>query len=38
MRVNQNAATVDLFHASGTVGGYVVSGDVELESKPTWAY
>jgi hypothetical protein len=33
-----NTSTVEIYHSSFSTGGYGVSGDVELESKPTWAY
>jgi hypothetical protein len=35
---DSNANTFGLFHASGSSTIYRLSGDVELESKPTWAY
>lgn len=34
----QNTGTLNVYHASFTTEGYTVSGDIELESKPTWAY
>jgi hypothetical protein len=35
--VNPNASTIAILHASATTTVYGVSGDVELDSKPTWA-
>lgn len=35
---NSNSSTIDIFHANATVPGYIISGDVELNAKPTWAY
>lgn len=35
---NPNAATLTIQAASGTTTGVSTSGDVELDSKPTWAY
>ncbi len=35
---NPNAATIQLFFTSNDPTYALVSGDVELESKPTWAY
>lgn len=32
-----NTATFSINHASNAVGGYSIFGDVEIESKPTWA-
>lgn len=37
-RANSNAATLTSFHSSATTDNYKFSGDVTLESKPTWAY
>lgn len=34
----QNSNQVDIYHASFTTAGYLVSGDIELNAKPTWAY
>jgi hypothetical protein len=34
---NLNAATITVNHASATTAFYGVSGDVELDSKPSWA-
>jgi hypothetical protein len=36
--VEPNNNLIGLEHASGTLTGYRFSGDVELNSKPTWAY
>jgi hypothetical protein len=33
-----NAATFGIFHSSATTSLYNCCGDIELESKPTWAY
>lgn len=33
-----NSGNMSCEHASGTTSGYFWSGDVELDSKPTWAY
>lgn len=33
-----NSGVVEMDHASATTTGYLWSGDVELDSKPTWAY
>jgi len=33
-----NTGTIQLDYSSGTTTGHFVSGDVELDSKPTWAY
>ena len=33
-----NTSTVQVAHASDTISRYTFSGDVELDSKPTWAY
>lgn len=35
--VNPNAATLAIVHTAATTAIYGASGDVELESKPTWA-
>jgi len=35
--VNPNTGVITVEHASATTTSYYVSGDVELESKPTWA-
>jgi hypothetical protein len=35
--VNPNTSTITIDHASATTSLYTVSGDVELESAPTWA-
>ncbi len=35
---NASGATMTHFHATGTTTSYSLSGDVELASKPTWAY
>jgi len=37
-RGNQNSNALDLYHTSASTGSYVFGGDVELQSKPTWAY
>jgi hypothetical protein len=34
---NPGAATIRMDHASATTTAYIWSGDVELDSKPTWA-
>ena len=34
----KNAGTINMYHASNTTAYYMTSGDVALESKPTWAY
>lgn len=36
--VSANTGNMNVSHATSTGTGYVYSGDVELESKPTWAY
>jgi hypothetical protein len=33
---NPNAATITINHGSANTGNYYVSGDVELESEPSW--
>jgi hypothetical protein len=36
--VTANATTITCVHASATTTLYVIAGDIELESKPSWAY
>jgi hypothetical protein len=35
---DKNAGTITYYHASNTTQFYMFSGDVALESKPSWAY